>query len=61
MRQKAGLNVSKVATALNVSDKAIYAWESGLYFPESARLSDIAKLYGCTVDDLLRKENPDEA
>lgn len=55
-RVKAGLSVAEVMAALNVSDAAVYQWESGKNTPKGKRLPELAKLYGCTVDDLLKEE-----
>ena len=55
-RLAAGLTVANVMTALKVSDAAGYQWETGVTIPNGTRLPEIAKLYGCTVDDLLRQE-----
>ena len=55
-RLAAGLTVANVMTALKVSDAAVYQWETGVTIPNGKRLPEIAKLYGCTVDDLLRQE-----
>lgn len=55
-RIKAGLSVAEVMAALNVSDAAVYQWESGKNTPKGKRLPELAKLYGCTVDDLLKEE-----
>lgn len=52
-REKAGLTVLQASRALEVSPVAVYKWEDGRTAPDSRRLPDIAKLYGCTVDDLL--------
>ena len=40
--------------ALNVSDAAVYQWETGVFFFFIKRLPEIAKLYGVTVDELLK-------
>jgi transcriptional regulator with XRE-family HTH domain len=53
LRVRAGLSVAQVMSALNVSDAAVYMWESGATTPNAKRLSQIAKLYNCTVDELL--------
>lgn len=52
-RLNAGLSVAQVTKALNVSDAAVYQWETEETFPSIKRLSAIAQLYGVTVDDLL--------
>lgn len=46
----------EVAKALGVSDAAVCQWEKGETTPNGKRLPEIAKLYGCTVDDLLRED-----
>jgi len=56
-RIKAGLSVSEVMKKLSVSDAAVYMWETGQTVPTGKRLPEIAKLYGCTVDELLKEEN----
>ncbi len=53
MRKKAGLTAREVATAVGVSFQNVYNWEAGSYLPRTAQLSTLAKLYGCTVDELL--------
>lgn len=56
LREQAGLSVKQVMEALHVSDAAVYFWETGAYTPSVKKLPALAQLYGCTVDDLLRKE-----
>ena len=56
LREKAGLSVKQVMEALNVSDAAVYFWDPGAKKKKKKKLPDIAKLSGCTVDELLRKE-----
>ena len=53
-RINAGLSVRQVMKALNVSDAAVYQWETGINLPSAKRLPEIAKLYGTTVDELLK-------
>ena len=53
-RINAGLSVRQVMKALNVSGAAVYQWETGVFLPNAKRLPEIAKLYGVTVDDLLK-------
>lgn len=61
MRVKAGLSVIKASRALDVSPTAVYQWEDGTYTPNAKRLPEIARLYGCTMDDLLREDGRKEA
>lgn len=55
-RLAAGLSVQEVVAKLKVSDAAVYMWETGQLHPRASRLPEIAKLYGVTVDELLREE-----
>lgn len=57
-RLSAGLTVAQVMAALKVSDAAVYQWETGVTHPNTKRLFEIAKLYGCTIEELLA---PDES
>lgn len=56
-RKRAGLTAREVATSIGVSFQNVYNWEAGSYLPEAAKLKDLARLYGCTVDDLLADAN----
>ena len=53
-RINAGLSVRQGMKALDVSDAAVYQWETGVFLPSAKRLPEIAKLYGTTVDELLK-------
>lgn len=52
-RKKAGLSQTAVGEKLGVAAAAVCQWETGKTYPDSRRLPEIAKLYGCTVDELL--------
>lgn len=54
-RKKAGLTQQQVADELGVSDSAVNQWEKGKTFPRTEFLPKLAKLFGCTVDDLLKE------
>lgn len=56
MRIKANKTVLDVQKALDVSDATVYYWENGKTKPTADNLIKLAKLYGCTIDDLLKKE-----
>lgn len=55
-RHKAGFSVRQVADALKISDVAVYYWETDRQAPRASRLPEIAALYGCTVDELLKPD-----
>lgn len=55
-RQKAGKRVAEVMELLNVTDAAVYQWETGVSKPRTDKLLALAKFYGCTVEELLRDD-----
>lgn len=57
MRKRANKTVLDVQKALDVSDAAVYYWENGTTKPTADNMVKLARLYDCSVDDLLREEN----
>ena len=55
-RKKAGLNQVDAAKVLGVTQGAISMWENGRTKPRSTQIVEIAKLYGVTVDELLKED-----
>lgn len=53
-REKAGLSQAAVADALGIRQSTVAMWETGANIPRAEKLPALAKLYGCTVDDLLK-------
>lgn len=53
LRLNAKYTQSELGERLNVTDKAISRWESGMGMPEIGNLLVISKLFGVTVDDIL--------
>ena len=56
-RKKAGLTQFEVAEKVGVDQSAVSFWENGKYLPRASILMKLAKLYHCTVDELLREED----
>ncbi len=57
-RIKSGLTVEEAAKRLGYSDHtSIVGWESGKWMPRASKLVEIASLYGCTVDELLKESD----
>lgn len=59
-RKKAGLTQREVAAAVGVNQAAVSFWETGAFSPRAAVLLRVAKLYGCTVDELLTADRKSE-
>lgn len=55
-RKALGLTQQNIANELNVSNKAVSKWETGVSFPDVSQLLPLANILGCTVDDLMRGE-----
>lgn len=59
-RTDRGFTQEYVAEALGVSRQAVSKWENGTSDPSTANLMALAKLYGLSVDELLRQVEPTE-
>ena len=53
LRTGAGMTQAELGAALNYSDKTISKWERGEAIPDAYVLTQIAEIFGVTVDDLL--------
>ena len=56
LRENSGLRQVDVADKLDVDQAAVSRWESGKTRPSRKYHPRIARLYGCTVDELLRTD-----
>ena len=52
-RNAAGLTQRAIAEALQVSQTAVYLWESGRALPSGANLVKLERLFGCQQGVLL--------
>ena len=46
----------EVAKILGVQESAVSKWERGITKPRADKLPILAKLYGCTIEELLGNE-----
>ena len=56
-REKAELSQIDVAESLGVTQGAVSQWENGESNPSSDKLPELAKILGCTIDELYGAEN----
>lgn len=56
-RKKLNLTQRDMAEKLNVSDKTISKWETGVNFPDLKMLNQISKVLGISVSDLLTADD----
>lgn len=59
-RTSRGFTQEYVAESLGVSRQAVSKWENGTSDPSTANLMALAKLYGLSVDELLRRTEASE-
>ena len=55
LREKAGYTQIDVATKLDVRQSTVAMWENGNNLPRAEKLPLLAKLYGCSIDDLFQE------
>ena len=55
-RVRADLRAGEAAYALDVSRMTLWRWENGKDFPTIQHLTKMAKVYGCTIEDLLEND-----
>lgn len=59
MRERASLTQIQVAQMLHIPQPTIASWETGRSKPRADKLPAIAKLFGCTIEELLSGEQKD--
>lgn len=57
LRLAAGLTQKQLAKKMNVDQSAVSLWESGKSNPQKKIHKKLAKVLGCTVDELLSNES----
>ena len=56
MRHKENYTQEQTAELLGVSRQTVGKWESDLAYPETEPLLENGRLFGCSMDDLLKEE-----
>lgn len=54
-REKANISQAAIAKAFSVSRAAVSLWDSGKRTPTASKLVAIAKMFGCSVEELLNE------
>ena len=60
LRQRAKMTQTELGEKLNYSDKAVSKWERGESMPDVYVLTQLADIYGVSVDSLLGEEEPEK-
>ena len=56
LREAKGLRQTDIAAKLNVDQSAVSNWERGTTNPCRKYHKKLARILGCTIDDLFREE-----
>lgn len=56
LRKEKNLTQAELSEKLKVTRSTVAMWELGLSSPKIEHLKKMAKLFGCTVDDLIKEE-----
>ncbi|MBQ3275463.1 MAG: helix-turn-helix transcriptional regulator [Oscillospiraceae bacterium] len=59
-RKAAGISIDGLATMLGVTRQAVFNWESGGTLPTADKLPEIARVLGCSIDDLYSTNNEED-
>lgn len=59
-REKKGFTQAQLAAKMNTVQSAIAMWESGERFPRTNKLQELARVLGCTVDELFQDTGQDQ-
>lgn len=54
LRENANLTQQQLSENLNVDRSTIAKWETGEAMPRADKLPELAKIFGCSIDDLYR-------
>lgn len=55
-REAAEMSQQELADILGVGRSAVAMWETGQALPRVESLAKMAQLFGCTMDELVKKE-----
>ena len=53
IREKRGLSQKNISEKMNVTQGCVSQWEAGMSKPSADKLPLLAKILGCTIDELF--------
>ena len=56
LRRKKHLSQEELARLLSVDRSAVAKWETGTNLPRAEKLMMLAKVFGCSVDEILNRD-----
>ena len=60
MREKKDMSQQAVALEIGVERSTVAQWESGKSRPRAELLPKLAKLFGCSIEELLVPDGPEK-
>ena len=60
MREKKDMSQQAVALEIGVERSTVAKWESGKSRPRAELLPKLAKLFGCSIEELLVPDEPEK-
>ena len=57
LRQKKELSQEELARLLGVDRSAVAKWETGSNYPRAEKMMAMAKIFGCTLDELMSESS----
>ena len=60
MREKKDMSQQAVALEIGVEGSTVAKWESGKSRPRAELLPKLAKLFGCSIEELLVPDGPEK-
>lgn len=54
-RKRALMNQEEVAAKIGIDRSTVAKWETGKAMPRPDRLRELAKMYGCTMENLMEQ------
>lgn len=55
LREGKNISQTQLAIEMGISQQAIAKWETGESKPRAEKLLQLAKLFNCTIDELLKE------
>ncbi len=52
-RRSLGLSQEQFAEKVGVARQTVSSWENGIFVPDTPNVMQMAKLFGCTTDEIL--------
>lgn len=56
LRQKCGLDQAELAAQVGVAQPTVSGWEQEVYLPPTRKLPYLARVLGCTIDELFAQD-----